>query len=171
MRLPSRIVLSACLTASVGGCATLQQIAALRRVDFSLVGTSEGTLVGIPISSLRSFEDLTATDIVRVGAALSRGEMPVEADILVQAPNPADNVQAQLVELDWTLFLETMSPMDRDVPSILLIESAAYYHTDHDLPEYVPAPGLEAVARAYAKIIDEANELDKSELEPAPIVQ
>jgi hypothetical protein len=29
-----------------------------------------------------------------------------------------------------------------------------------DIPEYVPAAGLEAVGRAYAKIIDEANKLD-----------
>jgi hypothetical protein len=62
-----------------------------------------------------------------------------------------------------------MSPMDRDVPSIQLIESAAYYHTDFDVPEHVPAPGLEAVARAYAKIIDRVNELEKSALEPTPI--
>jgi hypothetical protein len=62
-----------------------------------------------------------------------------------------------------------MSPMDRDVPSIQLIESAAYYHTDADLPEHVPAPGLAAVARAYAKIIDRVNELEKSDLLPVPI--
>jgi len=62
-----------------------------------------------------------------------------------------------------------MSPMDRDVPSIQLIESAAYYHTDSDVPEHVPAPGLAAVARAYAKIIDRVNELQKAELEPTPI--
>jgi hypothetical protein len=62
-----------------------------------------------------------------------------------------------------------MSPMDRDVPSIQLIESAAYYHTDQDIPEHVPAPGLAAVARAYAKMIDEVNELEKSDIEPTPI--
>ena len=64
-----------------------------------------------------------------------------------------------------------MSPMDRDVPSIQLIESAAYYHTDHDVPASVPAPGLEAVARAYAKIIDQVNTLAKAELQPAPVRQ
>jgi len=62
-----------------------------------------------------------------------------------------------------------MGPMDRDVPSIQLIESAAYYHTDADTPDHVPAPGLAAVARAYAKIIDQVNQLEKSDLEPTPI--
>jgi hypothetical protein len=63
-----------------------------------------------------------------------------------------------------------MSSIDRDVPSIQLIESATYYHTDHDVPAVVPAPGLEAVARGYAKIIDEVNRIDRRDLMPtAPV--
>jgi hypothetical protein len=45
-------------------------------------------------------------------------------------------------------------------PSLQLIRSPENKHTDADIPEYVPAAGLEAVGRAYAKIIDEANKLD-----------
>jgi hypothetical protein len=59
-----------------------------------------------------------------------------------------------------------MSAIDRDVPSIQLIESPVYYHTDHDTVAVVPAAGLEAVARAYAKIIDQVNKLDRSSLMP-----
>ena len=59
-----------------------------------------------------------------------------------------------------------MSAIDRDVPSIQLIESAVYYHTDHDTVAVVPAAGLEAVARAYAKIIDQVNKIDRSSLMP-----
>jgi hypothetical protein len=61
-----------------------------------------------------------------------------------------------------------MAVMDRDVPSIQLIESAVYYHTDHDTVTVVPAPGLAAVARAYAKIIDQVNTLPLSALLPVP---
>ena len=59
-----------------------------------------------------------------------------------------------------------MGAIDRDVPTIQLIESAVYYHTDHDTPQVVPAPGLEAVARAYAKLIDQVNAMDRSQLMP-----
>jgi hypothetical protein len=45
-------------------------------------------------------------------------------------------------------------------PSLQLIRSPENKHTDADIPEYVPAAGLEAVGRAYAKIIEEANKLD-----------
>ena len=33
------------------------------------------------------------------------------------------------------------------------------YHTDMDIPQYVPEAGLESVVRAYAKIIDEVNKM------------
>jgi hypothetical protein len=57
-----------------------------------------------------------------------------------------------------------MSHCDHDAPAIQLIESAVFYHTDHDTPDIVPAPGLEAVARSYAKIIDQVNEVDRAGL-------
>ena len=36
---------------------------------------------------------------------------------------------------------------------------------DDDIPEYVPAVGLEAMARSFAKIIAEVDKLDREELE------
>jgi len=62
-----------------------------------------------------------------------------------------------------------MSHVDRDAPSVQLIESALFYHTDQDKPDYVPNPGMEAVARAYAKIIDDVNGMDRSALMPEPV--
>jgi len=52
------------------------------------------------------------------------------------------------------------------LPSVQIIESPEIKHTDDDLPEGVPAAGLEAISRSYAKIIDEANKLDRSQLGP-----
>ena len=43
-------------------------------------------------------------------------------------------------------------------PGIEVIESNAFYHSDQD-EGTVPAAGLESIARAYAKIIDEVNRL------------
>ena len=39
-----------------------------------------------------------------------------------------------------------------------------YFHTDRDSPEAVPWTGLESVARAYAKLVDEVNKIDLKEL-------
>jgi hypothetical protein len=59
-----------------------------------------------------------------------------------------------------------MGHVARDAPSVQMIESPAWYHTDHDTPDVVPAPGLEAVARAYAKVIDQVNKLERRDLLP-----
>jgi len=42
-----------------------------------------------------------------------------------------------------------------------------FYHSENDHPELVPPPGLEAVTRAFAKIVDEVNKLDRGALYPA----
>ena len=57
-----------------------------------------------------------------------------------------------------------MMAIDKDAPSVQLIRSPEHKHTDGDIPELVPAAGLEAVARAYAKIIDAVNQLEIAEL-------
>jgi hypothetical protein len=62
-----------------------------------------------------------------------------------------------------------MGAIAKLAPSIQTIRSPEAKHTDADIPEFVPAVGLEAVARAYAKIIDEANKLDRPALLPPAV--
>jgi hypothetical protein len=78
----------------------------------------------------------------------------------------------------WKMFgvtiYSTMEPnasgdgghVEIDSPYIQMIESPAVYHTN--LPDIVPAPGLEAVARSYAKIIDDVNKVDRHDLQEMP---
>jgi hypothetical protein len=56
----------------------------------------------------------------------------------------------------------------RDAPMMQVITSPEIKHTEQDTPEWVPSAGLEQIARAYAKIIDEVNTLDRRELLPSP---
>jgi hypothetical protein len=56
------------------------------------------------------------------------------------------------------------SQIQRDAPVVQLIESPVFYHSDHDRPDIVPAAGLESVARAYAKIVDDVNKLERTDL-------
>ncbi len=64
-----------------------------------------------------------------------------------------------------------MGQASLDTPSVQMIESPAFYHTDHDIPENVPMTGLEAVARAYAKLIDSVNKVSRAELIGTPGAQ
>lgn len=60
-----------------------------------------------------------------------------------------------------------MGAIARLAPSVQLIRSPESKHTDADIRAFVPSSGLEAVGRAYAKIIDETNKLDRKDLLPA----
>lgn len=89
------------------GCATLQQIAALRRVDFDIDRVAGGRLAGVDVSRVRSYDDLTAAQIALIGIAIARKDLPLSFDLHVSALNPVDNqVTARLVAMDWSLFID-----------------------------------------------------------------
>jgi hypothetical protein len=50
-------------------------------------------------------------------------------------------------------------------PSIQLIDTGLYWHSDHETSEIIPPTGLESVTRAYAKIIAGVNGLDLKDLQ------
>lgn len=134
---------------ALSGCATLRGIAALRNVDFRLTGADGTRLAGIDVSRIRGYDDVGATDVIRLGAALSQGRLPVQTTLRVRADNPADNGPARLVRMDWTLLLdrkETISGvMDReialpagegvDVPVRVEVDLLDFF--DEQLPELV----------------------------------
>jgi hypothetical protein len=57
-----------------------------------------------------------------------------------------------------------MSPIRNDAPSFMFNDASTYYHTSADTSAVVPTPGLEASARTFARIIDQANRLTRKEL-------
>ncbi len=59
-----------------------------------------------------------------------------------------------------------MGRVARDIPSLQVITSPEIKHTEQDTPEWVPAVGLEQIARAYARIIDQVNHLEREQLLP-----
>ncbi len=58
-----------------------------------------------------------------------------------------------------------MGQFYRFLPGVSASEYHTYFHTDWETPEVVPWTGLEAVTRAYAKVIDEVNKLPLSALQ------
>jgi hypothetical protein len=89
------------------GCATLQEIAALRSVAFSFDHVGEVRIAGIAIGSGASFSNIGVADGARLGAAIVSRQVPLEFVAHVRAKNPAENhVAARMVNLDWKLFVE-----------------------------------------------------------------
>lgn len=95
------------MAASIQGCQTLREIAALRLVDFAIDNVTDARLAGVEVQRIRSYQDLSTTDIYRLGRALANQQMPFEFRLNIAAHNPEENqVQARLVRMAWTLFLE-----------------------------------------------------------------
>jgi hypothetical protein len=92
---------------ALSGCATLQQLVALREVDFAIDRVSDVRLAGVDLSSVRSYRDLGIADVGRLTLAVSQGELPMSFRLHLTATNPADNsADARLVRMDWTLLLQ-----------------------------------------------------------------
>lgn len=91
----------------LAGCATLQQIAALRQVDFALDRLADVRLAGVELDGVRSYSDLSIVDAGRLALALSEGELPLAFNLFVEGLNPAENdIEARLIQFDWTLLVE-----------------------------------------------------------------
>jgi len=92
---------------ALSGCATLQQIVALRDVDFEVDRLSNVRLAGVDLSRVRSYADLSLADVGRLTLAVQQRNLPMDFRLHLAATNPQYNsVDARLVRMDWTLLLQ-----------------------------------------------------------------
>lgn len=93
------------VAAVVSSCAALESVLALSQVDFSLDRVYGVEIAGVGLDRVRSYSDLSVNDALRIGAAVSQGRVPLAMTLELTGRNPADNPEARMVALDWTLFL------------------------------------------------------------------
>lgn len=104
------------------GCQTMKELASLRKLSFAIAGATAPSLAGVDISSIRSPEQMSTADMLRLGSALLRKEMDLDVTLLVSANNPADNsVDARLLGLDWVLLLDDRETISGITQSDILI--------------------------------------------------
>lgn len=110
------------VTLVIGGCATLQQVAQLRNVDFDLRGVSGLSLAGVVLDDVRRVHDLGPLQLGRIALGVSRRELPLELVLDVGALNPAENdVSARLTRLEWTFLLEDRETVSGTVEADMLL--------------------------------------------------
>ena len=114
------------LLLGVVGCAALQQVLALRHVEFNLDGVRNGRLAGIDVNRVRSHRDLSAVDLGRIALALGRNDLPLEFQVDVGAHNPTDNqTAATMTRLAWTLYLNDRETINGLVDSSVTMPAGA----------------------------------------------
>jgi len=147
------IGLAAILVASIGfqGCQTLREIAALRSVNFAVDRVSNATLAGIDLQRLRSYEDLSAMDVIRIGAAVADRDLPLRFQLHVAAQNPEENnVQARLVRMDWTLLIEDRETISGMTDQTILLPPGE----TRDVPIGIELDLLEFFDRSARDLVD-----------------
>jgi hypothetical protein len=107
------VLVSAALLVLAPGCTALQELAALRSVNFSFANVSGVRVVGIPIGSGMSYSRLGPSDVARLAQAVVNRRMPIDLIAHVDATNPPENkVSARLVAMGWKLFVEDRQVVD-----------------------------------------------------------
>ena len=144
------------------GCSTLQSFFSLARVDFDLDRVSGVRLAGVSLDEVAGYQSLSLVDVMRIGTALSGGTLPLDLNLHLVADNPADNPEARLLGMDWTLFLhdrETVSGrLDREVRLPPDSRTDVAFLIELDLLEFFdgPAQDLVGLAAAITGVGDEA---------------
>lgn len=105
----------------IQGCATLQEMVALRQVDFSLDRVSSLTLAGVDLERVQRYEDLGVLDVARIASALSARRLPLSFTLHVRGDNPQGNGQARMSALDWTLFLQDRQTVSGGIEQAVVI--------------------------------------------------
>lgn len=108
-RFPRLLALAAFLLTSAvaAGCAQLNALANLAKIEFSLDGAQNVNLAGVTLDRFQNYGDLGGGDLLRLGTALATGRMPLSMTLLVGAKNPSGNpVAAQLVSMDYQVLLD-----------------------------------------------------------------
>ena len=117
------LLITLATTATLAACTTLRQFAALRQVDFGIAGVEDARLAGVDVEDIRDYDDLSATQIARLGLALASNRMPFDFQLELSALNPADNdVAARLVRMDWSLWLENRETVSGTLDRTFVLE-------------------------------------------------
>lgn len=146
------VIVAAALLLALPGCATLQSFMSLNRVDFELDRVSGVRLAGVSLDEVAGYQSLSLVDVMRIGTALSGGTLPLDLNLHLVADNPADNPEARLVGMDWTLFLhdrETVGGrLEREVRLPPDSRTDVAFLIELDLLEFFDGPAQDLVELA-----------------------
>lgn len=132
------------LVAALGGCTTLQEMAALRHVAFDLERVDQVRIAGILVDGRRSYADLGSVDVAKLAGAVLAKDVPLDLVVHVKGQNPPENhVSARMVQMDWTFFLENTRTVSGhlaeayvfppgqpvDVPVVVHLDLADFFRT------------------------------------------
>lgn len=161
MKLVGRVLVVMAVSLFVfSGCAALREVAALRRVDFSIDRLSDPALAGVSLKNVKSYKDIGLLDAGRLALALADRDLPLTFVLHVKAVNPADNpVAARLMGMDWVLFVKDKETLRGTLDqSVSLLPGEA-----QDVPLVIGFNLLEFFDDGIKEMVNLASSLEKKE--------
>jgi hypothetical protein len=102
-----RTIAAAAMAATLCGCAAVREVAALRQVEFRYDRLSDPEIVGLPLTKLTSYDQLSMVDVGRLALAIAAKDVPLDVTVHVVGRNPETNrTAARLVRLDWVYLVD-----------------------------------------------------------------
>lgn len=110
--------------ATLAGCATLSNLAALSQVAFSLASTQDGRLAGVSVARIAAYRDLSLLDVGKLALAVARKDVPLDLQVNVLAANPAGNqTTATMAKLAWTLLVDNKETVSGVLDTVVTLPS------------------------------------------------
>lgn len=92
---------------TLSGCASLLNLAALKKLDFDLRDATNLSLAGVNFDDVNSYSDLSAFDVAKLARAYITKDLPLAFTLNVNATNPPENkVDAKIMQMEWALFVK-----------------------------------------------------------------
>ncbi|MGE5402201.1 MAG: hypothetical protein ACM3S2_17520 [Ignavibacteriales bacterium] len=104
-------------------CSVLKTFQNISRLKFKLDSVGNFLLNGIQISNKSKLQDFTATDILKITAAITNKQMPVSFVLNVDAINPNDGKggyprsDVSLKKFPWKLYIDDKETITGDISS------------------------------------------------------
>ncbi|MFH1195499.1 MAG: hypothetical protein V1720_07280 [bacterium] len=105
------------------GCSILKTISNISRLKFKLENVTDFKVSGISINNKTALKDFNTVDIVKLTAAVAKGEMPVTFILNVDAKNPNDGsggypaTDISIKSFAWKLFVDQKETISGNISS------------------------------------------------------
>ncbi len=103
-----KIFLPALVFLSVNSCDILEQMSEAERFaqcTFSISNAQLVNIAGVDITKIKSQDDIDIGEMITIGGAIAKGELPATLTVNIQAYNP-DTKNAAISGLDWEVFMK-----------------------------------------------------------------
>lgn len=180
------IILVIVTTLFLGSCKTLNNlkdsISNLQRLEFKLDNVNQFRLAGVNLSNIKSINDISLVDGLKLTQAFSSKRLPAQFVLNVDAKNPNDGnggskqSSATLTSFDWKLYIDDKETIAGNINKDFTIPGTGQSETiplvmNIDLYEFFGNNGYEDMLRLALAIGGQNGSAARLKLDARPTVK